>query len=236
MLSTISAEGSNISEIGSPKNQNRIDPSRRSTSELNCCKTFIDNGGHLSGHLIHEHELEIGCVIGRGSYGYVRIGIYSHMQVAIKILQKDWNALSKAEKCGFLEEIRIATQLNKHQNVLRVYGFMKEPHIAIVTEFCENGSVLDYINNPINPRLSSLKKINIAIGITKGLAFIHKNNVIHRDLAARNILLREDVKGFQPRIADFGRARRLKQTAHVAKDPSAGHLTHKTLNCIGPVK
>jgi len=199
------------------------------------CSQFFTPDGHLQGHLIHKREVEIGREIGKGSYGSVRIGIYCHMQVAIKIIRKNWSDLSQVEKSRCLKEVSIATELNQHQNVLRVYGYMKAPHLAIVSEYCEKGSVLDYINNPGNPRLDNPQKFEIAIGITKGLNFIHKNNVIHRDLAARNVLLHEDTKGFKPRIADFGMARRLEEKIQ-SEDSCLSPVVHKTSNYIGPVK
>jgi len=199
------------------------------------CSNFFNASGYVPGHLIHESEIKIGSEIGKGSYGSVKIGIYSHMLVAIKILLKDWKDLTQAEKSEFLKEVSIATELSQHQNILRVYGYMKEPYIAIVTEYCEKLSVYDYINNPLNPRLDNMQKFGIAIGITKGLAFIHRNNVIHRDLAARNILLREDVRGFQPRIGDFGLARRLGDKVD-SRGRAISTVTHQTANHTGPIK
>jgi serine/threonine protein kinase len=40
-----------------------------------------------------------------------------------------------------------------------------------------------------NQPLSNDEKINFVKGIARGMAHLHKFNIVHRDLAARNILL-----------------------------------------------
>ena len=51
----------------------------------------------------------------------------------------------------------------------------------------------------------------LAVGVARGLAHLHKHNVVHGDLAARNVLLALDAEGDNqgvvvPKVSDFGMA------------------------------
>ena len=59
------------------------------------------------------------------------------------------------------------------------------------------GSVYDFLHKQKGVfKLSSL--IRVAIDVSKGMDYLHKNNIIHRDLKAANLLMDEnEVNGFQ---------------------------------------
>ena len=59
------------------------------------------------------------------------------------------------------------------------------------------GSVYDFLHKQKGVfKLSSL--IRVAIDVSKGMDYLHKNNIIHRDLKAANLLMDEnEVKGIQ---------------------------------------
>jgi serine/threonine protein kinase len=92
-------------------------------------------------------------------------------------------------------------------NVVRIWGFCAEKtHRLLVSEFVENGS-LDKIlfhNMNLSPSLAWSQRYNIALGVAKGLAYLHHEClewIVHCDVKPENILLDED---FQPKLADFG--------------------------------
>ncbi|KAH9619602.1 hypothetical protein KSS87_012005, partial [Heliosperma pusillum] len=71
------------------------------------------------------------------------------------------------------------------------------------TEFMSGGSVYDYLHKHNGTfKLPSLLKV--AIDISKGMNFLHQNNIIHRDLKAANLLMDENEV---VKVADFGVAR-----------------------------
>ncbi|KAK4562111.1 hypothetical protein RGQ29_004822 [Quercus rubra] len=88
-----------------------------------------------------------------------------------------------------------------------LYNFIgactKPPSLCIITEYMPGGSVYDFLHKQKGVfKLSSL--IRVAIDVSKGMDYLHKNNIIHRDLKAANLLMDENEV---VKVADFGVAR-----------------------------
>ncbi|XP_072993846.1 serine/threonine-protein kinase STY46-like isoform X1 [Typha latifolia] len=92
----------------------------------------------------------------------------------------------------------------RHKNVVQFIGACtKTPSLCIVTEYMSGGSVYDYLHK--KKRVFNLPTLlRVALDISKGMNFLHQNNIIHRDLKSANLLMdeKEVVK-----VADFGVAR-----------------------------
>uniref|UniRef100_A0A166HYD7 Protein kinase domain-containing protein n=1 Tax=Daucus carota subsp. sativus TaxID=79200 RepID=A0A166HYD7_DAUCS len=80
----------------------------------------------------------------------------------------------------------------RHKNVVQFIGACtKPPSLCIVTEYMCGGSVYDYLHKQRGTfKLPSLLKV--AIDISKGMNYLHQNNIIHRDLKAANLLMDEN--------------------------------------------
>ncbi|KAH8547441.1 kinase-like domain-containing protein, partial [Umbelopsis sp. PMI_123] len=87
----------------------------------------------------------------------------------------------------------------------------------MITEYAENGSLSDVINNKHIEMNWDMKK-RIINEITLGLAFLHSNDVIHRDLKSLNILMDEH---YRAKLCDFGLS--------TVKIKSSTKMTHKTI-------
>ncbi|KAI3504886.1 hypothetical protein L1887_26654 [Cichorium endivia] len=136
--------------------------------------------------------------IGRGGAGVVYKGKLSDDKIAaIKVL-KEVNQQGEAE---FQAEISTIGRLN-HMNLIETWGYCIEgKHRLVVYEYMENGSLATSLD--LN-KLDWGKKIEIAIGIAKGLAYLHDEClewVLHCDVKPHNILLDAD---YNPKVADFG--------------------------------
>ncbi|TYI88753.1 hypothetical protein E1A91_D03G005100v1 [Gossypium mustelinum] len=92
----------------------------------------------------------------------------------------------------------------RHKNVVQFIGACtRAPNPCIVTEFMARGSLYDYLHQQRGVfKLPSLLKV--ALDVSKGINYLHQNNIIHRDLKTANLLMDENQV---VKVADFGVAR-----------------------------
>ncbi|KAF5786223.1 putative dual-specificity kinase TKL-Pl-4 family [Helianthus annuus] len=150
--------------------------------------------------LILDHK------VASGSYGDLYKGTYRSQEVAIKILKTE--RVNTDLQKEFAQEVYILRKV-RHKNVVQFIGACtKPPSLCIVTEFMSGGSVYDYLHKQKGTfKLPTLLKISI--DISKGMNYLHQNNIIHRDLKAANLLMDEHEV---VKVADFGVARVKAQT------------------------
>lgn len=140
-------------------------------------------------------------VLGQGGSGVVYKGVLRDGRVAA---MKKLDVVSQGED-EFQAELGVIGHIY-HMNLVTMWGFCSEKsHRILVTEYVENGS-LDKVlfETSSSPLLGWKERYTIAIGVAKGLAYLHHEClewVIHCDVKPENILLD---KNFEPKIADFG--------------------------------
>ncbi|CAL4931627.1 unnamed protein product [Urochloa decumbens] len=144
--------------------------------------------------------------LGRGGSGIVYKGILDdNRAAAVKMLEN----IRQCEE-EFQAELRIIGRIN-HMNLVRIWGFCSESsHRMLVTEYIENGSLANILFKD-NILLEWRERFNIALGVAKGLAYLHHEClewVIHCDVKPENILLDQNL---EPKIADFGLAKLLNR-------------------------
>ncbi|XP_062176599.1 serine/threonine-protein kinase STY46 isoform X2 [Alnus glutinosa] len=150
---------------------------------------------------IDPKHLKFGNKIASGSYGDLYKGTYCSQEVAIKVLKPE--RVNSDMQTEFVQEVFIMRKV-RHKNVVQFIGACtKPPSLCIVTEFMSGGSVYDYLHKQRGVfKLPSLLKV--AIDVSKGMNYLHQNNIIHRDLKAANLLMDENEV---VKVADFGVAR-----------------------------
>ncbi|XP_066344915.1 serine/threonine-protein kinase STY8-like isoform X1 [Miscanthus floridulus] len=149
--------------------------------------------------------LQIGEKIASGSSGDLYRGTYQGMDVAVKFLRTEH--VNDSSKVEFLQEIIILKSVN-HDNVVRFYGACtKQRKYVIVTEYMPGGNLYDFLHKLKNT-LDLTTVLRIAISISKGMDYLHQNNIIHRDLKTANLLMGSD---YVVKIADFGVSRNPSQ-------------------------
>ncbi|KAL7125521.1 hypothetical protein ABFS83_14G122700 [Erythranthe nasuta] len=155
---------------------------------------------------IDPQSLKFESKVASGSYGDLYKGTYCSQDVAIKILKTE--RLNTELQKEFAQEVYIMRKI-RHKNVIQFIGACtKPPNLCIVTEFMSGGSVYDYLHKQKGSfKLPGLLKV--AIDISKGMNYLHQNNIIHRDLKAANLLMDENEV---VKVGDFGVARVKAQT------------------------
>ncbi|XP_077246744.1 serine/threonine-protein kinase STY46-like isoform X2 [Tasmannia lanceolata] len=139
--------------------------------------------------------------VASGSYGDLYRGSYCSQDVAIKVLKPERVNVDMQRE--FAQEVYIMRKV-RHKNVVQFIGACtKPPSLCIVTEYMSGGSVYDFLHKQKGVfKLPSL--IKVAIDVSKGMNYLHQNNIIHRDLKAANLLMDENEV---VKVADFGVAR-----------------------------
>ncbi|KAL1542858.1 Serine/threonine-protein kinase sty46 [Salvia divinorum] len=155
---------------------------------------------------IDANLLEFEYKIATGSNGDTYKGLFRSQDVAIKCFKTD--SLNKDMQREFAQEVYILRKV-RHKNVVQFIGSCtRPPLLCIITEFMSGGSVYDALHKQKGvPKLPATLKV--ATDVTRGMSYLHQNNIIHRDLKAANLLM-DDNKVVK--IADFGVARVLVQS------------------------
>ncbi|XP_021844586.1 probable serine/threonine-protein kinase PBL3 isoform X2 [Spinacia oleracea] len=113
------------------------------------------------------------------------------MGVAVKILELE----------GFPDHDEWLTKLNyvgqlHHPNLVKLIGYCLDgKHRILVSEFSGNGSLEHRLTRRVGTRpLSWETRMKVAIGVAKGLSFLHgaESQVVYRYLDASNILLDDE--------------------------------------------
>ncbi|KAL6616518.1 hypothetical protein ACP70R_038788 [Stipagrostis hirtigluma subsp. patula] len=143
--------------------------------------------------------------LGAGAFGPVFKGVLPDTTVvAVKKLE----GFHQGEK-QFRAEVSTIGSIH-HINLIRLLGFCSEgAKRLLVYEYMPNGSLDQHLFGSRSMSLSWKTRHQIAVGIAKGLAYLHeecRDCIIHCDIKPQNILLDGS---FIPKVADFGLAKLL---------------------------
>lgn len=143
--------------------------------------------------------------LGHGGFGSVYKGtLPDGTPVAVKKLE----GLGQGKK-EFRSEVSIIGSIH-HVHLVKLRGFCAEgSHRMLVYEFMANGSLDRWIfkRNDQGFILTWDTRFSIAVGIAKGLAYLHEDcseKIIHCDIKPENVLLDEN---FHAKVSDFGLAK-----------------------------
>ncbi|KAK4710104.1 hypothetical protein R3W88_004617 [Solanum pinnatisectum] len=131
---------------------------------------------------------------------------YCCQEVAIKVLKPEQLNMDILKE--FSQEVFIMRKI-RHKNVVQFIGACRQPpNLCIVTEFMSRGSIYNFLHKQKGAfKLPTLLKV--AADVSKGMNYLHQNNIIYRDLKTANLLMDEHGA---VKVGDFGVARVQAQT------------------------
>ena len=134
--------------------------------------------------------------LGSGAYATVFLGEYRGIKVAIKTVKGDKTSMS-----SFNNELDILRNIN-HPNIIEFYTEAKLYNLnnSFVLEYIPGGTLHKLLTEHGSQTTWKIK-ISIAVGIAKGLLYLHNLYILHLDLHWGNILLS---KSYMPKLCDFG--------------------------------
>jgi serine/threonine-protein kinase len=169
---------------------------------------------------------EIVRELGRGSMSIVYEGFDGRIDrhLAIKVLRsryaRDVNARQR-----FLREARAAGGL-AHPNIVTVFDVGQADSAPyIVMEYLEGGTLEDWLNPDRLAELETVKLLELAIQLARGLGYAHANGIVHRDIKPANIHYDPEVN--LAKMMDFGIAATERPDEDGQREGGiAGTLTH----------
>lgn len=155
--------------------------------------------------------------LGRGGMGavYLARDVALNREVALKVVLAGAHA-GGDELARFGREAEVAAGL-VHPNVARVYSSGNAGGFPYFTmEYCPGGSLADHVrDDPLEPAEAA----RLVARVARGVAHAHAAGLVHRDLKPENVLVGADG---EPKVADFGLARRLGEDGLTATEARMG--------------
>lgn len=147
-------------------------------------------------------------LLGCGGFGSVYKGVLAD---GTEVAVKKFKNCTRTGDDEFFHEVEVISSV-KHRNLVSLIGCCVDRvdprghQLIIVYDYMPNGCLYQHLFTK-NTLLDWPRRLNIAIGIVKGLVYLHQEvqpMIIHRDIKSSNILL--DAQ-WNARVADFGLAR-----------------------------
>ncbi|KAA8499808.1 Serine/threonine-protein kinase STY46 [Porphyridium purpureum] len=179
------------------KQKDLIPPKEARKLVKNALKGYVDPDIEID-----YDGLTMGMQLGQGGFGTVYKAFLDGKTVAVKKMHS--NALRDRKQVEeFKREVAVLHAL-RHPNILYFYGACtRPPNLAIVTEFCEHGTLFDVLHKEQGP-ITWAMVLKFAIETCRGVLYLHECGLLHRDLKSSNLLMDAFLN---VKVGDFGLTR-----------------------------
>jgi serine/threonine protein kinase len=184
-------------------------------------------------------SLQLGQLLGKGSYGSVYAGVLKGRSVAVKIIESISGPEQEAQQweAQFEALLGIARQ---HENIVHTTDWIKEDSTGqtwIVQDLCDLGTMASLYKDKILMDMATnkpdmLSVLETALEIARGMEYLHSSSALHRDLCSNNVLLcsaDKDGRGFTAKVTDFGLARISDRTITTKTVGTVSHMPPELL-------
>jgi hypothetical protein len=155
---------------------------------------------------LNANDLQMGKVLGRGSFGVVYLSNLHGMDVAVKKIAASASATETAMAATMLNREVKALSRCRHKNVVQLIGACSNPPMLVLS-FASQGTLRDLLRSEIIQLPS--RKMELIHGICDGMIMLHSQGILHLDLKPENVLISADGT---PWVADFGLAIAMSST------------------------
>lgn len=171
---------------------------------------------------------QIDRLLGQGGFGLVYKATDGQLGRSVAIKVPLPSVISNEMSRERFELEARASAVLQHPNIVIVHETMSDAQPGIVYEFCNGGTLADFVQRHSNA-LTESQMIEIAICIAQALRHAHAHGVLHRDLKPSNILLMNHgsepcasgvcVAGqwWVPKLCDFGLAKLLDEKSDLTQ-------------------
>lgn len=133
---------------------------------------------------------------------YKMKGLYTPLEVVIKIFKKNINFYNKEDLLRFKQKGMSIYNIN-HPNIVKLYEIDEiNNYPYIIMEYINGLSIKKYLKNKKNLNFNEILKI--IISICKGLEAAHRKGAIHENLNLNNIILPYNKNYNEVKITNFG--------------------------------
>lgn len=151
-------------------------------------------------------------LIGMGSFAEVRIGFDkgNNRQVAIKVMKKEKrdSELMRSVEC----EMNFISRAIYHENVVQTYDvFDTRDNLYIVMEYMPGGMLYDVLAE--QGHFSERDAAMVFRDLLEGVHCLHSFDIVHRDIKPENVLCFSKSFPLKVKLADFGLADFVLETA-----------------------
>uniref|UniRef100_J3M5A3 Protein kinase domain-containing protein n=2 Tax=Oryza brachyantha TaxID=4533 RepID=J3M5A3_ORYBR len=156
-------------------------------------------------------RLQINDFVKQGSQGTQFWGKYHGRDVAVKLLEWGRDGHSTPEQIihlgESLRELAAAWDEMDHPNIAKLVGAFigKSPPPGttsfVLAEHLNGGTLREYLNKHIKSKVTYKNAVNLALGMARGLSYLHSRKIVHHNISTENMLLDDNLN---LKIADFG--------------------------------
>ncbi|KAH7616281.1 putative serine/threonine-protein kinase drkA [Nannochloris sp. 'desiccata'] len=163
-------------------------------------------------------QLQLGTLLGRGSYAEVYRATWHGSEVAAKRFTFPGGSIESEIEFStmLLKKIKDEADLLagiRHPHVVAFLGMCSDPP-CMVTELCSRGSLFDTMKKcKSNPNLAAnliwVRRLSMLIDAAAGMVHLHQRTpILHRDLKSLNLLVDS---AWRVKIADLGLSKMMEE-------------------------